>query len=84
MLGSLLVALLIAIGVIYVVTARLGPTSISELRAREELEDERREAADEASEEARETQVGEEGGDPGGRRRRGSGRRGDGERGRGD
>lgn len=51
MLGSLAVALLIAVGVIYAVTARLGPTSIAQWRAQEELEEERQGEAEEAREE---------------------------------
>lgn len=50
MLGSLAVALLIVVAVIYAVTARLGPTSIAELRAQEEVEEERQEQAEEARE----------------------------------
>jgi hypothetical protein len=66
MLGSLIAAVLIVAAAIWAVTARLGPTSLSELRAQEEAaeaEEERQEEAAEAAEEAGEEQ--------GRRRRRG-------------
>lgn len=47
MLGSLAAALLIVTAVIYAVTAKLGPTSLAELRAQEELEEDRQEQAEE-------------------------------------
>ena len=50
MLGSLLVAIAIVALVIIAVTARLGPTPIAELEARED----RREAVEERQEEAAE------------------------------
>lgn len=50
MVGSLIVALLIVVGVIAAVTARLGPTSIAELRTQEEIAEESAEEAEEAEE----------------------------------
>lgn len=70
MLGSLAAALLIVVGVIYAVTARLGPTSIAELRAQEELDEERQEAAEETREADEESDRSDR------RRGRGSDRRG--------
>ena len=70
MLGSLAVALLIVVGVISAVIARLGPTSIAKRRAQEEFEKERQEKA----EEERPEHADEEGG-RGDRRDRGTGRR---------
>ena len=64
-LGSLVAAVLIVVGVVWAVTARLGPTSIAELEAKEEAAEE----AGEQEEEAREAKEG--GGDSGRRRRRG-------------
>jgi uncharacterized membrane-anchored protein YhcB (DUF1043 family) len=49
-LGSLLVALAIVAVVIGAVTARLGPTSVAELDAREEVRDARLDAAEERRE----------------------------------
>jgi hypothetical protein len=68
MLGSLIAAILIVIGAVWAVTARLGPTSIAELEAKEdaaEAQEEQEEDAREAKEEA------VEGDDSGRRRRRG-------------
>ena len=70
MAGSLIVAILIVIAVIWAVTARLGPTSITELDAKEEAADEAADSAEEAQEEAREADADRESG----RRRRGRGR----------
>ena len=70
MAGSLAAAILIVIAVIWAVTARLGPTSITELEAKEEAADEAADAAEEAQEEAQEAEAD---GDSG-RRRRGRGR----------
>lgn len=53
--ASIAVALLIVAAVIYAVTARLGPTSIAELEAREELAEEQQEQEEEAAEEREET-----------------------------
>ena len=55
MLGSLLAAVLIVVAAIWAVTARLGPTSIAELDAAEEREEEAAEAEEEAAEEAAES-----------------------------
>ena len=49
-LGSLLVALAIVAVVIGVVTARLGPTSVAELEAREEVRDARLDTVEERRE----------------------------------
>jgi len=54
MLGSLLVAIAIVAVVIVAVTAKLGPTSIAELEAREDSREQRIEANEERREEARE------------------------------
>ena len=51
MIGSLLVAAAIVALVVVAVTARLGPTSIAELDAREERQEERLKAAEERREE---------------------------------
>jgi hypothetical protein len=69
LLGSLAVALLIVAVAIWAVTARLGPTSITELEAAEERAEEAGEAAEEKAEEAREAEEGKAG--DSGRRRRG-------------
>jgi flagellar biosynthesis/type III secretory pathway M-ring protein FliF/YscJ len=73
LLGSLLAALLIVAAAIWAVTARLGPTSIAELEAKEEAAEEKREEAEEAKEE--EEEAAEEKEEPreerSGRRRRG-------------
>ncbi|HEX9965597.1 MAG TPA: hypothetical protein VGB04_11510 [Allosphingosinicella sp.] len=63
LLGSIAVAALIVALAIWAVTARLGPTSITELEGAEEQ-------AEEKAEEAQETEE-EEAGDSGGGRRRG-------------
>lgn len=54
LVGSLIVACAIVAIVIVAVTARLGPTSVVELEAREERQDERTDAAEERREERRE------------------------------
>lgn len=61
-LGSIAVALLIVAGVVATVTSRLGPTSIAELRTREELREEAGEQAEEATEAQREADERAEGG----------------------
>jgi hypothetical protein len=67
LLGSLAVAVLIVAVAIWAVTARLGPTSITELEAAEDRAEEAGEAAEE-KQEAEEEKAGDSGG---GRRRRG-------------
>jgi type II secretory pathway pseudopilin PulG len=52
--GSLLVALAIVAVVIVAVTARLGPTSVAELEAREDAREQRIEAVEERREQAQE------------------------------
>jgi hypothetical protein len=71
LLGSIAVAALIVASAIWAVTARLGPTSITELEAAEERAEESEEAAEEKAEEAKEAEQ-EKAGDSG----RGRGRRG--------
>lgn len=66
MLGSLLVGLLIVIGVVWAVTAKLGPTSVAELEAKEDAA----EAREEREEEAGEAREGAAEGEESGRRRR--------------
>jgi len=51
MIASLLVAVAIVTIVIVAVTARLGPTSVAELDAREERQEQRARAAEERREE---------------------------------
>ncbi len=50
LIGSLLAAVVIVAVVIVVVTAKLGPTSVAELDARNEAQQERIEAAEEQAE----------------------------------
>ena len=57
MFGSLLVALAIVVATILLVTAKLGPTSVAELEARQERLEERNEAREERREERREGAV---------------------------
>jgi flagellar biosynthesis/type III secretory pathway M-ring protein FliF/YscJ len=71
MLGSLAVAVLIVAVAIWAVTARLGPTSIAELEAQEELAEEQEERQEEAAEEAEEAAEDGASEERGGRRRRG-------------
>ncbi|HLL30157.1 MAG TPA: hypothetical protein VK403_04090 [Allosphingosinicella sp.] len=66
LLGSLAVAAIVVAAAIWAVTARLGPTSITEREAAAEQAEEAEEAAEEAQEEAEEKAEGS-----GGRRRRG-------------
>jgi hypothetical protein len=53
-IGSLLVAVAIVAIAILAVTAKLGPTSVAELEAREELQEERLERREEIREERQE------------------------------
>ena len=74
MLGSLVAAVLIVAAAIWAVTARLGPTSIAEIEAAEERQEEAADAEEEAAEEAEEAEeeeAEEAGGERSGRRRRG-------------
>lgn len=68
LLGSLAAAALIVALAIWAVTARLGPTSVSEREAAEERAEEAGEAREEAAEKA------EEAGEESGRKRRRGGR----------
>ena len=70
MLGSLAAALLIVAAAIWAVTARLGPTSIAELEAAEDIAEAEEDAVEEVAE-AEEEQVEEAGDERSGRRRRG-------------
>ena len=65
MIGSLIAALLIVIGTIWAVTARLGPTSIAEREAAEDSADEQADRLEETREEAADEDRGQK------RRRRG-------------
>ena len=71
LLGSIAVAALIVALAIWAVTARLGPTSITELEAADERAEEAGEAAEEKAEEAQEAEEEKAGDSGGGRRRRG-------------
>ena len=69
MFGSLLVALAIVVATILLVTAKLGPTSVAELEARQERLEERNEAREERREECLERrEERREGAVPSGRR----------------
>lgn len=50
LLGSLLIAVAIVVATIILVTAQLGPTSLAELEAREERQEQRLRAIEEARE----------------------------------
>ena len=58
MLGSLLVALAIVAATIVLVTAKLGPTSVAELEARQERLEERNDAREERRERREESREG--------------------------